>query len=196
MDKSVLFVSENVNFFERCKIIAQSISTISKFANNGRSGLTAYAKEEPITVVLYLQKEQTELFVNFFRSQYGDACPLIIITDIDKQKISIKEGAFYLNSDFKNYELESLLGYIVKNCSEEKFTIEKLREFDKKRADIVHSLNQPLTSVVGYVDIILMQDLDDVPKEILDMIKKVEEGSKLLVNYMEKLRNHRLFPKE
>jgi PAS domain S-box-containing protein len=86
------------------------------------------------------------------------------------------------------YLLESFVDITERKQAEEEIrkTAEQLREMDRLKSEFLanmsHELRTPLNSIIGYVQLLLMDLEDEIPEESYEDMKSVETNSKHLLN--------------
>ena len=163
-----------------------------KFFNNSLCKITGHTKDELLNLnyTEYTNQETSEKMYNVFNQIYATNRP-VIIADFE---INLKNGTALeidLSASPINDENGHIIGFrgLMRDASERKKAVrskrrleEKLQQAQKMKAigtlagGVAHDLNNILSGVVSYPDLILMDLPDDSP--LIEPVKTIQESGK------------------
>jgi len=160
----------------------------------------------------YLAKQQTDIILldlGLPDSQgletLGKICsktttaPIVVLTGLDDEAIAnqaVRKGAqdYLLKDDVNGRSLWRVIRYAIerKRMEAEKGEIERKAQLTHRLASIgalasgvAHEINNPLTGVIGYSQLLL--DRKDIPKDMRQDIEIINEGAQRVADIVKKL---------
>ncbi|HPD19502.1 MAG TPA: response regulator, partial [Candidatus Goldiibacteriota bacterium] len=185
-DKSILVVDDEYSIREALKMFFENKGYKVKLAVDGREALDIIEKEDCDLIISDIRMNRLNGMDLIKKvEEYSKKIPVIIITaypELNTALDAIKYGVVdYIIKPFELKELEEKVRSAVFNkcVVTDEYCIRKIRE-DKIDflSKYTHDLRTPLTSVSGWLKLLLMEEFGKFKPEQLEVLKNVEKNVK------------------
>lgn len=185
-DKSILIVDDEYSMREALKMFFENKGYKVKLARDGMEALDIIEKEDCDLIISDIRMNRLDGMGLIKRiEEYSRKIPVIIITaypELNTTLDAIKYGVVdYIIKPFELKELEEkAVSAIFNKCVvTDEYCIRKIRE---NKLDFLskytYELRAPLTSIVGWLKLLLMEEFGKIPSEQAEVLKNIEKNTK------------------
>jgi K+-sensing histidine kinase KdpD len=185
-NKSILIVDDEYSIREALKMFFENKGYNVKLAVDGREALDMIEKEDCDLIISDIRMNRLDGIGLIKKIQeYSKKIPVIIITaypELNTTMEAIKYGVVdYIIKPFELKELEEKAASAIFNkcVVSDEFCIKKIKEHQLDfLSKYSYELRTPLTSVVGWLKLLLMEEFGKFQPEQLEVLKNIEKNVK------------------
>lgn len=209
----ILIIDDEIYLGETLKDLLEDEGYKVALATNGEKGLK-FLKENPCSVAIIdiVLPDTSGLNILKIIKEKGIDCLPIMLTAYATLETSIKalnEGAYaYIIKPYKVEEVKTTIRNAIEKqrlYRENKALVMNLQKINKRLiqanirlteldklksqflATVTHEVKTPLTSIIGYTNLILNQKSQQLTKEQIDILTRIRRNSQTLENLIEQL---------